>query len=78
MKAMDKAFGFPPYFGKNWDALWECMRDLYWINDSEIQIKLSNFTSVTGKLKPQITRFFEDLVNQPNNSNKQFRLESVP
>ncbi len=21
------SFGFPDYYGKNWDALWDCMRD---------------------------------------------------
>lgn len=26
-EVLKKAFGFPAYYGENWDALWDCMRD---------------------------------------------------
>src|SRR5262245_51060131 len=29
-----KAFHCPPYFGMNWDALSDCLRDLSWLNDN--------------------------------------------
>ncbi len=61
MRAMDKAFGFPPYFGENWDALWDFMRDMYWINESEVMLKIRNGNDLTGKLKFQIITFFEEL-----------------
>lgn len=62
MKAMDKVFCFPPYFGENWDALWDCMTDMYWINDSEIVLQLRNTDLLNGKLKSKIISFFEDLI----------------
>ena len=30
---------FPDYFGGNWDALWECIRDLSWLSDGPVVIK---------------------------------------
>ncbi len=24
-----KTFGFPAYYGRNWDAMWDCLRDVY-------------------------------------------------
>ena len=31
MAALSKGLEFPDYFGNNWDALDECLRDLAWI-----------------------------------------------
>ena len=24
-----KAFGFPDYYGENWDAMWDCLTDVF-------------------------------------------------
>jgi Barstar (barnase inhibitor). len=31
LEAVGKALGFPEYYGVNWDALEECIRDLEWL-----------------------------------------------
>ncbi|MAX71540.1 MAG: hypothetical protein CMC76_10665 [Flavobacteriaceae bacterium] len=71
MRAMDKAFVFPPYFGENWGALSECMRDMYWINDSEIVLEIKESNLLIGKLKFEIIAFFEDLRSYLNRSDNQ-------
>jgi len=30
---------FPDYFGANWDALWECIRDLSWLPAGPVVLK---------------------------------------
>jgi len=30
---------FPDYFGDNWDALWECIRDLSWLPPGAVVLK---------------------------------------
>jgi RNAse (barnase) inhibitor barstar len=37
-----KALHCPPYFGMNWDALTDCMRDLSWLNDNGWVVMLLN------------------------------------
>lgn len=61
MKAMDYAFGFPPYFGENWDALWDCLTDMYWIDDNQVHLKIVNSEQIFLKLRLEIVSFFEDL-----------------
>lgn len=28
-KRIRKTFGFPAYYGRNWDAMWDCLRDVF-------------------------------------------------
>jgi hypothetical protein len=37
-KALSEELGFPDYFGNNWDALSECLRDLSWIHSHRVAI----------------------------------------
>ena len=31
--AIRRAFGFPAHYGENWDAMWDCLTDLFWVTD---------------------------------------------
>jgi RNAse (barnase) inhibitor barstar len=33
---------FPDYFGANWDALWDCIRDLSWLPEGPVVIRHSD------------------------------------
>ena len=37
-----RTFGFPGYYGENWDAMWDCLRDVFWKTDRR-QIHIKSF-----------------------------------
>ena len=39
------SFGFPDYYGKNWDALWDCLRDFALSEERTREVVI---TGVTG------------------------------
>ncbi len=40
---------FPSYFGRNWDALWDCIKDLEWLREKNTAVLIKN----SSKLKDQ-------------------------
>lgn len=36
LQALAQKARFPSYFGKNWDALYDCLNDLSWIQESKV------------------------------------------
>lgn len=36
LKQLSKKLNFPEYFGHNWDALSDCLRDFHWIEQQKI------------------------------------------
>ncbi len=38
LSSLRVALRLPDYFGRNWDALWDCICDLSWIPDSQVVV----------------------------------------
>lgn len=42
LSELAKQLHFPDYFGANWDALWECIRDLSWLPNGAVILEHSD------------------------------------
>ncbi len=58
---MDKAFGFPPNLEEDWDVLLDCMKDLYWIDDTDFTILITNSYQLIGKTKVKVVSFLNEI-----------------
>lgn len=62
MNFISLLFGFPDYFGKNWDALSDCLDDLKWQN-RDIELVIKNSDDLLNEEKDAREIFFE-LINK--------------
>lgn len=46
---LKEKFGFHDYYGENWDALWDLMRDVFSVNN-KYTVELHNFYSLKNEL----------------------------
>ncbi|MBQ6998657.1 MAG: barstar family protein [Clostridia bacterium] len=44
-KQLKEKFGLPDYYGENWDALWDCLRYLWWDGEN-IHVKIYAFSEL--------------------------------
>lgn len=53
--AIARALRFPAYFGYNWDALLDCLRDLEWLPDASRLIVFRHFDALPHPLASTLT-----------------------
>ncbi|UXC17244.1 barstar family protein [Comamonas squillarum] len=46
LREIDQLFHFPGYFGFNWDALYDCLRDLSWITERQVVLMHAELPSI--------------------------------
>lgn len=45
------SFGFPDYYGKNWDALWDCLRDFVLSEESPREVVIRGIDQMPKDLQ---------------------------
>lgn len=54
---LKEKFGFHDHYGRNWDALWDCMRDVF--EDEAYCVELCGFSLMAEELKEECGVLFE-------------------
>ena len=58
-----KTFGFPAYYGENWDAMWDCLTDVFGANKTR-QIYVKGFHALPDDMQDAcqpMRQIFDDL-----------------
>ena len=57
-RVLKDSFGFPEYYGANWDALWDCLNDLFFSSE-EALIKICGISTLDKEMQAYLKPMFE-------------------
>ena len=55
---LKKTFGFPGYYGRNWSAFWDCLRDFFVGVKEPWEIHVCGYTNLPTDLKERLGRMW--------------------
>lgn len=79
LEEIGRAFNFPNYYGKNLDALYDCLTDLSWLEYNKVYFVINNKEEFLKSESPETKAVFLDLLKDVkedwvNNDEKEFTL----
>ena len=57
-RVLKESFGFPEYYGANWDALWDCLNDLFFSSE-EALVKIHGTAALDKEMQEYLKPMFE-------------------
>ncbi len=57
-RVLKESFGFPEYYGANWDALWDCLNDLFFSSE-EALVKICGISILDKEMQTYLKPMFE-------------------
>lgn len=57
-RVLKESFGFPEYYGANWDALWDCLNDLFFSSE-EALVKIHGTAALDKEMQAYLKPMFE-------------------
>ena len=57
-RVLKDSFGFPEYYGANWDALWDCLNDLFFSSE-EALVKICGISTLDKEMRAYLKPMFE-------------------
>lgn len=69
-----KAFDFPDYYGENWDAFWDCMRDM--VDEDAFNIHIYGYENFKKRF-PSSAKIFSELLEDMRHFNNDRYVNNV-
>ena len=57
-RVLKESFGLPEYYGANWDALWDCLNDLFFTCEESL-VKIHGLSTLDKEMQAYLKPMFE-------------------